>query len=279
MVAALFFKVIVMNKIVMCLVFISCTSLFSMDSAITVKFLDEDENIQAEKQVPKHLLKSHSSYLKEMLKDLSSLEVCIPIYEVSIETWDEVELLWTLLDSKEKEEAQAAISDQLAKKSLDEMIQLSNSLDYLNDKKMSVMSAIASRLADQIQENPHKGHEPAFQQLNPRAKRLVVDSILLEFKDCEVFDFPNFDWEKFPPDPNQRLKKIPFKFIAPAYATIPQAVVLWKIMSSHRLQKFKVSDDTSINENKIFESLDELTKRKITNYYRVRYDHGGCAIL
>jgi hypothetical protein len=241
-----------------------------MDSDITVKLLDDDGNVQAQRQVSADVLKSKSNTLKEMFNDIPVSEVSIPASELPVKVWDEIESLWTFWDSKEECVSMMGIYIKLATKNLDELVQISNSFEYLDESNEVLASSLAlASLDHEIKEDLRKGHEPVLQLLKPRLSRSIVDSILSEFKDYEFIDFSPLDLS---------LKIIPFNFIAPEHTTISQAVVLWKVMSYRRLQKFKVSDDTFINERDIFESLDDSTKRKVARFYRAYYEN-WCTIL
>lgn len=263
-----------MNKIVICLVFISCASLCSMDSKIMVQFMDDDGNVQAEKQIHEHLLKNGSGTLKGMLEDISTSSIPIPMSQVSVKTWDEIESLWTLWDSKhDRKEAAIAVSNQLATKSLDDIGYIVRSLEYLHEtNEASVLSVAILGLVRQIQREPRKGHAPALQQFNPRLTRLVVDSMLSQFKKCLIDD--RFDRQRFPP--SSLFLKRNFEFTAPEYVTISQATVLWKIMSGYRLEKFRI-DNKNVDEKKIYKSLDDFTKYKMENNFESNY--WCCTIL
>ena len=266
-----------MNKIIMCLVFISCTSLFSMDSTVTLKLLDDDGNVQVEKQMRTHVLKrlkSKSNTINEMFGDIPVSEVSIPTSEISVKTWDEIESLWTLWDSKQNpNESLVAVSQQLSRKRLDEIVYILNGLEYLHElNKLSVSSIAIPVLGSRILNEPNKGHEPVLQQLKPRISRLVIDYMLSQYEECEIYDLN--DRYKFPP--SYSFKKVQFKFTAPEYVTIPQAVVLWKIMSGCKLQSFKI-DDKTVNEKKIYQTLDEHTRYKMEDNFM--FDHGCCTIL
>lgn len=263
-----------MNKIVICLVLISCASLCSMDSKIMVQFMDDDGNVQAEKQIREHLLKDSSGTLKGMLEDISTSSISIPMSQVSVKTWDEIESLWTLWDSKhDRKRAAIAVSNQLATKSLDELVCILNSLEYLHEpNKVSFSSVAIFTLEHQIKDDLRKGHEPVLQQLKPRLTRLVIDSMLSEFKKCVIED--GYEIERFPPSSYLPLKV--FEFTAPEYVTISQATVLWKIMKGIKLQSFML-DGKNVDEKKIYKSLDDSTKCKMENNFLVH--DWCCAIL
>ena len=254
MVAALFFKVIVMNKIVMCLVFISCTSLFSMDSAITMKFLDEDGNVQAQRQVSADVLKSKSNTLKEMFNDIPVSEVSIPASELPVKVWDEIESLWALRDSKKT----LAADWRLGTKSLGEIVQILNSLEYLHEpNQYTVLFEIISVLARQIKCEPSKGHQPILQQLKPRLSRLVINSMFPRSKLYET-------WRR-----KQRFSSdfIKITYRPPQNITICQAAVLFKILNRQELETYETREGRFIDEVWIYNTIDKAAGSDIDYYF------------
>jgi hypothetical protein len=287
-----------------------------MDSSdITVKLLDDDGNVQTEKQISKNLLKSKSNTIKEMFDDIAVSEVCIPMSEIPVKTWDEIESLWKLWDapySRNGNFGKLATKGLLAKKTLGEIVYLLNSLEYLHEPNGWFVSSIDSsetslssekvnsngcyygryyyaaslsdqavlELAERILTFPNNGYEPALQHLKPRLKELVINSMGRKSRSYEYWMNPK----------NVRLHRRTFMFEypnmfkeiiskSPETITIPQAVVLVKILKEDELGRYMTEDGRIIDEFKIYNTIDKNIRREVEHYFSPNGCCSCCTIL
>ena len=282
-----------MNKIVIFLTFISCSSLFSMDSDITVKLLDDDGNVQAERQACAYLLKSRSSTIKEMFDDIPVSEVCIPMSEIPVERWDEIESLWKQWDvpsSPNEISGKLATKRLLAKKTLGEIVYLLNSLEYLHEPNGWFVSSLSSEeansngyyyyaaslsdqaileLAERILTFPINGYEPVLQQLKPRIKELVINSIGRKSKTATTCWLNGMNARKgrrtFMLENRNTFKEIISK--SPKTITFPQVVVLITILQEYDLGQYMAEDGRIIDEFKIYKTIDKNIRREVERYF------------
>ena len=142
-----------------------------------------------------------------------------------------------------------------------------NSDSFYDYYPASLSDQAVLELAQRILTVPTNGYEPALQQLKPRIKELVINSMGRKVKSGDYCYWMSNAYRirrfmiKHP-------KKLFIESILKSQSiTIPQAAVLVKILQKDELEAYMTEDGRIIDEFKIYKTIDKNIRREVEHYF------------